>query len=364
MTAPTRSVRRRSLVLSLCLVAVVAAGGGTWAVVDGASSAAGGSSDRAGERSGTTAVITKGDLTDTKTFAGKLGFGTASGVPGTAPGTLTWLPRPGDTIRRDQPVYAVDERPVRAMYGTVPMWRELARRTKGTDVRQLNENLAALGYDVAVDDVFGPRTQRAVERWQRDRDLRVTGALTNADLVFVDGEVRVASVVGVLGRPADGNVITVTSTEQVVTVTVSQREAERLAVGTEVEILVNGVGGPMHGKVADVAPDGDAGGGDGSDAGGGGGGDTIVVSVSFDAGDRKVPTAGAAQIEAKGTTVKDVLSVPVSALVAGKDGKYAVDVVRRDGTTARTTVVPGFTAGGRIAVTGSVSEGDRVVVPA
>ena len=83
----------------------------------------------------------------------------------------------------------------------------------------------------------------------------------------------------------------------------------------------------------------------------------------IDPGTRKLPAAASAQIDAAGSTEKGVLSVPVAALVTTGNGKYAVDVVRRDGTLKRVPVTPGFIADGKIAITGNVSEGDRVVVP-
>lgn len=345
--------RRRALVASACLVAVLAAGVGTWAVVDlqaPASSAAATSTVKH-----PTTVVTKGDLTDSKVFAGTLGYGTASGVPGAAPGVLTWLPKPGEVIRRDEFLYAVDERGVRSMHGTVPLWRSLERGLRGTDVQQLNDNLAALGYDVAQDDTFGPRTQRAVQQWQKDRGHRATGVLTSADIAFVDGDVRVATVDGKLGQPAageSGDVLSVTSTSRIVVATVSQRDAERLAVGTKVQIRINGSGAAMAGEVSDLQPSA------GEDAE-----SKVDVSVSFEPGSRKLPAAASAQIDAAGTTERGVLSVPVAALVTSGNGKYAVDVVRRDGTTKRVPVTPGLIADGRIAITGTVSEGDRVVVP-
>ncbi len=343
--------RRRGIVTGVCLAAVVAAGAGTWAVVGPQKAPSSAAADTPSTQH-TTATVTKGDLTDSKVFAGTLGYGASTGVPGAAPGTLTWLPKPGDVIGRDGFLYAVDERAVRSMYGTVPLWRSLERGRKGTDVRQLNENLAALGYDVAQDDTFGPRTERAVKHWQKDRGQKVTGVLTSADIAFVDGDVRVQSVAGKLGQPAGGDVLSVTSTKRIVTATVSQRDAERLAVGTKVQVRINGAGDPMPGEVSDVQPSA------GDDAG-----SKIDVSVSFDPGDRQLPAAASAQIDAAGTTEQGVLSVPVAALLAAGDGEYAVDVVRRDGTTKRVPVTPGFIADGRIAVTGDVAEGDRVVVP-
>lgn len=358
----SRSVRRRALVVGACLVAAVGVGSGTWAVVSAGSGTSATASAASEEASaGTTATVTKGDLTDSKVFAGTLGYGTPTGVPAAAAGTITWLPRPGDVIQRDEYLYAVDERGVRSMYGTVPLWRDLSRGLHGTDVRQLNENLAALGYDVSVDDQFGPRTQAGVRQWQADRGHERTGVLTADDVAFVDGAVRVASVDGKLGQAtgaagaegaAGGDVLQVTSTKRIVAATVSQRDAERLAVGTKVDVRVNGTGEPLHGEVSDVQPNTSE-----------DGGTKVDVSVSFDPGDRKLPAAASAQIDAKGTTERGVLSVPVSALVAGSEGEYAVDVVRRGGATERVPVDPGFTAGGRVAITGDVAEGDRVVVP-
>ncbi|MDT0234163.1 peptidoglycan-binding protein [Curtobacterium sp. BRB10] len=382
----SRPTWRRALVAGICLVAVFGAGAGTWAIVgvragDSASATSGPRSGTA--RPDTTAPVTRGDLTDSKVFAGALGYGTPVGIPGAAPGTITWLPHPGDVIERDGALYAVDEQPVRALYGAVPLWRDLARGRSGADVRQLNENLAALGYDVSVDDEFGPRTERAVRQWQEDRDREEDGVLTASDIAFVDGPVRVASVGGRLGQPtgagggatgaaglgaaggddpgaADGggagtvggDVLQVTSPRRIVSATVSQRDAERLAVGTRVDVRVNGAGGRMAGRVTDVEP-----------VTGDDGATKVQVSVSFDAGKRKLPTAASAQIDAKGTIERGVLSVPVTALVARDGGRYAVDVVRHDGTTERVPVRPGFSADGRIAVAGDVEAGDRVVVP-
>ncbi|WP_181435872.1 peptidoglycan-binding protein [Curtobacterium sp. MCSS17_006] len=363
----TRPSGRRRTITAVCLAAALAVGTGAWAVLglqrdEPASASASGQPHRA------TATVSKGDLTESKVFAGTLGYGAPTGVPGAAAGTITWLPEPGNVVRRDDPVYAVDEREVRSMYGTVPLWRDLSRGRDGTDVRQLNENLAALGYDVSVDEVFGPRTERAVRQWQADRGHRVTGVLTADDVAFVDGAVRVASVEGELGQATGagagvrgtggpdagtgGDVLQVTSTDRVVTATVSQRDAERLAVGTEVDVRINGTGDTLRGEVTDAHPSASE-----------DGGNQVDVSVSFEPGDRKLPAAASAQIEAKGATARGVLSVPVAALVAGSGGGYAVDVVRRDATTKRVPVVPGFTADGRVAITGEVGEGERVVVP-
>ncbi len=332
-------------------MAAIVGGAGTLAVAGtGTPGDAPTSSSAASERR--TAPVTKSDLVDSSTFPGGLGYGSTAGVPGAASGTITWLPEPGQSIGRDQPVYAVDDRPVRSMHGAVPLWRGLARGVEGTDVRQLNENLAALGYDVSVDDVFGPRTQRAVREWQHDRGLEETGTIDADDVVFLDGDVRVDTVGGALGQPASGEVLTVTGSKRVVTASVSPRDAEALPVGQDVQVRINGTGAPVDGTVSAAVPgtskDGSA---------------TVEVTVSFDPGDRELPATATAQVIAPGQRADDVLSVPVAALVAGVGDGYAVDVVQPDGSVDRVPVEIGLVASGRVQVTGELAEGDRVVAP-
>ena len=58
-----------------------------------------------------------------------------------------------------------------------------------------------------------------------------------------------------------------------------------------------------------------------------------------------------------------MLSVPVTALLAGDDG-YVVEVRPGDGGLRRVPVTTGFFAQGRVEVSGEgLSEGDEVVVP-
>ncbi|QWS32791.1 efflux RND transporter periplasmic adaptor subunit [Curtobacterium aetherium] len=331
------------------LVVVLCAGAATWAVtnVPEPSNAA-----ATPARSTATAAVERGDLRDSTTVAGTLGYGAPVGVPGSGTGTLTWLPKPGQVVHRDEPLYAVDEVPVRAMRGSTPLWRSLESGLRGADVRQLNENLAALGYDVVQDDVFGRRTLAAVLRWQADRHLPRTGSLDATQVAFVDGDVRVASVPATLGQPPSGDVLQVTSPQQVVTADLPQRDADVLAVGTSVRVGVNGSAADIPGKVVDSAPTQTD---DGKQ--------TVTVTIELDAGGHRLPAAASAQVVAEGRTERGVLSVPVSALVASRHAGFAVDVVGKAGATRRVEVEVGFVADGRAEVRGDLRAGDRVVVP-
>ena len=86
-------------------------------------------------------------------------------------------------ITRGHSLYAVDDVPAAfLLYGALPAWRDFAPgMTDGDDVRQLERNLRALGYDPGdVDGDWDAETTDAVERFQRDRGLDGDGRLAAA----------------------------------------------------------------------------------------------------------------------------------------------------------------------------------------
>ncbi|MGH9258897.1 MAG: hypothetical protein ACRD08_03210, partial [Acidimicrobiales bacterium] len=83
--------------------------------------------------------------------------------------TLTSLLDVGATASRGTVLYTADQQPVVALIGDLPAWRTLKEGVDdGADVRQLEENLVALGYgtDLDVDETFTAATAAAVEAWE------------------------------------------------------------------------------------------------------------------------------------------------------------------------------------------------------
>ncbi|MGI5208404.1 peptidoglycan-binding domain-containing protein [Spirillospora sp. CA-108201] len=145
-----------------------------------------------------TAVVSRGDLVDTEKVDGKLTYGDVRDVWGGASGVVTWAPEAGATVRRGRTLFSVAGKPVTLMYGGRPMYRTLREGVSGRDVRQLEENLRALGYGgVTVDGEFTGATEAAVEEWQDDRGLEETGRVDPGQVVFLGGAVRVRES----GRP-------------------------------------------------------------------------------------------------------------------------------------------------------------------
>src|SRR5262249_4638742 len=147
-------------------------------------------------------------------------------------GTLTWIAPVGSTVQRDETLFKLDERPVVALYGAVPQYRALGVGMVGSDVRQLEENLAALGHKgFTVDDTFTAATASAVRAWQTKLGLAATGVVERGQVVFTPGAVRVARQAAPVGAAVDGRepVLSYTGTARQVTVQLEVTD-ESLAV--------------------------------------------------------------------------------------------------------------------------------------
>src|SRR6476619_7426281 len=149
-----------------------------------------------------TAAVERTDLVDRESIAGTLGYADTSTLASAAAGTLTALRDPGTIVTRGHSLYSVDDVPAAFLfYGTLPAWRDFAPgMTDGDDVRQLERNLRALGYDPGdVDRDWTWETTDAVEQFQRDRDLDDTGTLSRGSVVFRDGPVRLGEAKATVG---------------------------------------------------------------------------------------------------------------------------------------------------------------------
>ena len=59
------------------------------------------------------------------------------------------------------------------------MYKDLKRKDRNTDVKNLQEKLIELGYlDDTADGIFGEKTQVAIEQLQSDLGMTVTGVAT------------------------------------------------------------------------------------------------------------------------------------------------------------------------------------------
>jgi hypothetical protein len=340
--------------------------GAAWWTGAGAGDQAGGP-EQVDEGATTTAAVTRRTLRAQEEVDGTLGYGGARAVANQRQGTITALPAEGAVVTRGKALYRVDGKPVPLLYGRLPAWRPLSVGVDdGPDVRQLEQNLVALGYDpdraITVDNHFTWATGAAVRRWQEVLGLDKTGTVRPGDAVWQPGPVRVGKLeaaVGDTARPG-GRLLEVTSTTRQVTIDLDASRQPYVRAGDPVDLELPG-GRTTTGRVVSVGKVATASAGEGGDDGS----PTVELVVSLDK-PKATGSLDQAPVGAAITTEvrRGVLAVPVNALLALAEGGYAVEV-EREGRRELVGVTTGLFADGQVEVEGGgLAAGDQVVVPA
>jgi peptidoglycan hydrolase-like protein with peptidoglycan-binding domain len=344
-------------------------------------------SDEGSVKSAATAVVARRDLVQRDVVSGTLGYADARGVRGQLSGTITALPEEGAVIGRGDVLYRVDEQPVALFLGDVPLWRALREGVDdGADVKQLELNLRALGYDddheMTIDRHFDWATTAAVEAWQEAAGLDATGVVPLGQIVFQPGERRVGSVSASIGDVAGSSqsqnqaasapapatastasslVLETTSTRQLVTAEIDARQQEDVQEGGDVLVdLPNGK--TVSGKIATVSK-------------------VAKTPASSGQAEPASPTI-AFEIELAQAVLEDgfdqtpvdvhvtsekangVKSVPVTALLALRGGGFGVEIAEGSATRIE-AVTPGlYSDDGYVEIAGGhLAAGDKVTVP-
>ncbi|MFF7097831.1 peptidoglycan-binding protein [Streptomyces rubradiris] len=327
---------------------------------------------------------------------------------------MTWLPETGATVERGDELLRVDDRPVILMYGSLPMYRSLGltareseqgpddqnpdeqqhkdggaagkspnasgsqapggtgtdrgpgssqapRELKGMDVMQFEANLAALGYTgFTVDEKFTDLTAAAVKRWQKSLGVAQTGTVDVGDVIYSASKVRIGQPGTRLGSAVGENTLTYTGTTRKVTVNASATEAAWAVRGARVTVRLPN-GDSVQGKVATIGKQATA-----PEGGGGEGGGTAqpaMIPVTITIEDQRAVgrlESGPVTVEYVGKEAGNVLTVPVSALVALAEGGHGLETA--DGRFV--AVKTGMFADGNVEVSGAaVREGMKVRIP-
>jgi hypothetical protein len=323
-----------------------------------------------------TAPVEKGTLSAMVSLAGTLTHRARSdGSPYTvinqASGTYTLLPYVGDKVECGDALYRVDDHPVLLLCGTVPAYRDLHEGDAGDDVGQLNQNLHQLGYDAGIgidpdNHTFTSQTEQGLEVLQQDKAVPVTGTLAIGDAVFLPDSVRIATVTGVLGAPAQPGAPLLNATSDALEVRLALDAAQQGQVqpGAPARITLPGnhsVTGKVDrlGRVAQI-PNNDGGPSDNP------GDATLTAFITLDdpataQGLDQAPVL----VDITTSGVEGILSVPVTAIVGKAGGGFGVEVLRDDGQRELVAVKLGLfdTTLGRVQIEGALREGDHVVVP-
>jgi multidrug efflux pump subunit AcrA (membrane-fusion protein) len=280
--------------------------------------------------------------------------------PGT---TYTALPGLGQVISQGQQIYAINGKPVPLFYGTATLWRAFTpAMDDGPDVGELNQNLIALGFGggLTQSNHFSQATVDAIKRWQASLALPQTGTVRLGEVVFEPGPIRVSSLHATLGGGVSpGPVLDATSTNRVVTVSLSVSQEYLVHAGDAVTVVLPDGKSTATGHVRDISSVAT------TPSGGGNSSPTVAVVITLDdpASSGRLDQAPV-NVNITDKSVHGVLAVPINALLALSEGGDAVQVVAPDGTRRLAAVQTGLFSNSMVEISGpGISEGTVVEVP-
>jgi multidrug efflux pump subunit AcrA (membrane-fusion protein) len=231
---------------------------------------------------------------------------------------------------------------------------------EGVDVLQLETALTALGFDadgtMNVDGVFTSETKAAVIAWQESVGLDGDGIVQLGQVVFLSEAVRISDRTTPPGSPVNpgGAVLAITGNDIVVTAQLSAADQGTLEAGDAV--IVELPSGREVGATVESV-------------------DTVatrtneftyfeVIIVLDDPSVAGALDEAPVDVEYITDSVSNVVAVPVTALLALREGGYAVEIDNGDGTTRLISVEPGFYADGFVEVESEeLTTGMLVIVP-
>jgi multidrug efflux pump subunit AcrA (membrane-fusion protein) len=358
------AARGRRALLAVATAGLLLAGA---LVLGGSGSGSGATAATSVAGSTGTGTVERRTLAERLTATGTIGYAGETTVLARLSGTVTALPAVGDVVRRGGRLYALAGKPVLLMYGAVPAYRDLAEGVSdGRDVEQLERNLQALGFSPGVvDDQFTYETAAAIRAWQEAGGLKATGEVELGRVAFLPGPQRVTGLETTLGEALGGGgggegesgeseppsipVLRTSSTRRIVSVALDADQQSIAHRGQRVQVVLPG-GGEAAGKVSRLAAveasAGEGGPGEEAEAG-------VEATIAV-VGKHRIPALDGAAVSVLFTqrVRKDVLSVPLTALLAIGGERFAVDVV--DGSARRRIVVtPGLAADGSAEVEGN-----------
>jgi HlyD family secretion protein len=367
-------------------------------------------------------VVTRGTVSASQTVDVTA---TGSGADGGQKPVVTKvMVRSGQTFPAGRVLFEVSGRPVFALRGTLPVYRDLKPGAHGDDIRQLQLALRGLGHPTGSDRLgtFGPGTKHAVaglyeaigydpvttdadaadsaraevKRTQRalDRltgrhaggeDLRyaredladarsalakaeaVSGPMVPAsEVVFLSGfPARVDSLGARVGSAPQEKLAAVSAGRLVIKGSLSLQDKGLVHPGQKVGIYSEVTGDELSGTVDTVADAPTTADADAEDSGQGAEGYTVTVTPRTPLPARLAGQDVRLTVEAASSGRK-VLVVPVTAISAGADARTTVTVLDRSGSRRRVEVRAGTSGDGYTAVTpvggARLTAGDKVVV--
>ena len=140
----------------------------------------------------TTVKISKGDLAKKEEYNGTLSQVDKSVLNSSITGVITYLPEEGTTINYGQVLYAVDNKPVILLEGSIPFYRTLDLTSDdGPDIKQVEEALISLGYaeeDFVADEKFDEVTSSMLNKLYIEYKIETKSEITPSEQVIINAK--------------------------------------------------------------------------------------------------------------------------------------------------------------------------------
>lgn len=358
--------------LTLTAVGAVLIAGAFWAGTKATSPAAVARQQAAAPRTVLTAAVVQRRLSETLSVPGRVApaqvyqvdFGQVN-VPGAQP-IVTQPPlRQGSVVANGSLVAQVAGRPVFAMLGSTPMYRDITLADQGADVAQLQDDLAALGFPNSDQPgVLGPSTMLAVRAFYRSAGYYLPtlpgGTPKHPDLVVPQAEVvfvpRLPAALLksslVLGRAVTNPALVLAEGQLRAVVSLTTAQGALIQAGDPATLYIPGANGGTTALAARVGA-----------VRGTASGTAAVLKLRRQLGIALIGANVTASIVIASTRAA-VLAVPVAAVYTAANGQTLVTVAAH-GRRVNVPVQVGAEIGGYVPVTpigGQLAAGDQVVV--
>lgn len=345
---------RRAVMISLALAVLAALAVGAWWAVSGVK---GSSSANSEDPIRVTAEVEVRTLERTVVTRGVAGFEAAEPMTAAGSGRVTavWVAS-GSVVKAGDRIVEIEGRPMVAVEGARPFWRDLAEGDSGPDVESLQEILEASGYlSFDPDGTFGSGTKAALQAWQEDLRLpEPDGVFRVDDWLVGRWPRRVGQVMVRVGGFVNPGSELFVPTDRRPSVSIEMTPSDRLLVsrGDKVRVEVAASGSTARGIIEDlgvtpITRD------DGSIVYKG----TVVLKGRLDA-----PEGTQVPVTIVVDRAVDTLAVPVASLVSDGDGGPAVRVARAKGSVETVSVELGLSEGAWVEVVSGLRGDERVVV--
>lgn len=302
------------------------------------------------------AEVERRTLEESVVTRGTVGFPRIGSIEIGASGRVTGMSvSGGDTLNSNQRLMTLDGRPVVAVMGVAPFWRDLSSGARGDDVAALQMFLADLDLlAFEPDGRFGSLTEQALETWQEEHGMRdPDGVLKMGDTVVGEWPARIGQVQVEEGDfiSAGDEIATLTSDSAAVSLELLPSERLQVVEGSDVRIEVAATGQRATGVVSEVSLEA-------IDSQGG----LLYPAVVEVTDTLEVPEGTQVRLTIVVQQAEDVVAVPIAAVVSDSDGGPVVRVANPDGGIETVLVELGFSEGAWVEVTSGLSGGESVVV--